>query len=478
MTRSRRSSFTAAVRLLAAASALAASGSAAWAEGPYALVTGRRDPKVIIVDLAKAMDPANNATPKAIVSRVRVSPDVPAIEPSRVDAKFIGVSRVPAQALPNNIIAPPGGKAYVVDHAGISRPADVESGMPHGYPGALTVLDVKKALDPANNNTTNAIDAIYPSGGWGPAGVIVTPDGKYAMVANSESAGNEDGAVEIGVIDLGKKALVRILRQAMGSGGHLAQTAGHSCAEIALNPALVPHISPDPNWGCFPDANGLAYSPRHGGFVFSANEGTHDVSVIDVGKAIAGAPDWETFRIPVERGPWAIAASPDGGLVALTNRDDDETDEAGRFISLIDVEKAIAKAPDAEIRRVLVGTDDPKGESHPFGLAFTPDGSRIVVANDLAANVSVVDVAKAVKGDAQPEIARIAVTPPPNAGTRPRPRGVAVTPDGRFAAVSGGEPNAKAGGTLWLIDLQAMKVVGTVTGVGNEPYLLAIVAGP
>src|SRR5260370_4113101 len=107
MTRSRRSSFAAAVRLLAAVSALAASGSAAWAEGPYALVTGRRDPKVIIVDLAKAMDPANNATPKAIVSRVRVSPDVPAIEPSRVDAKFIGVSRVPAQALPNNLIDPP-----------------------------------------------------------------------------------------------------------------------------------------------------------------------------------------------------------------------------------------------------------------------------------------------------------------------------------------------------------------------------------
>ncbi len=478
MTRSRRSSFTAGVRLLAAASALAASGSAAWAEGPYALVTGRRDPKVIVVDLAKAMDPANNATPKAIVSRVRISPDVPAIEPSRVDAKFIGVSLVPAQALPNNIIVPPGGKAYVVDHAGISRPADVESGMPHGYPGALTVLDLKKALDPANNNTTNAIDAIYPSGGWGPAGVVVTPDGKYALVANSESAGNEDGAVEIGVIDLEKKALVRVLRQALGGGGHLAQTPGHSCAEIALNPALVPHMSPDPNWGCFPDANGIAYSPRHGGFVFSANEGTHDVSVIDVGKAIAGAPDWETFRIPVERGPWAIAPSPDGALVALTDRDDDETDEAGHFISLIDVEKAIAKAPDAEIRRVLVGTDDPKGESHPFGLAFTPDGSRIVVANDLAGTVSVVDVAKAVKGDAQPEIARIPVTTPPNAGTRPRPRGVAVTPDGRFAAVSGGEPNTKAGGMLWLIDLQAMKVVGTVTGVGNEPYLLAIVTGP
>jgi DNA-binding beta-propeller fold protein YncE len=448
----------------------------ARADGPYALVTGRRDPKLIVIDLSKAMDPANNASPKAILSRVRISPDVPAIEPSRLDAKYIGVGSIAAQALPNNVIIQ-AGKAYVVDHAGISRPGEVEGGMPHGYPGGLTVVDVKKALDPANNNSMKAIDAIYRSGGWGPAGVIVTPDNRFAMVANSEGAGNEDGAVEIGLIDLEKKQLVRILQLAMGTGGHANQTAGHSCAEIALNPALVPHISPDPNWGCFPDPNGLAYTPKHGGLVFSANEGTHSVSVIDMKKAIDGAPDWEIFNIPVERGPWAIAASPDGSLIALTNRDDDETDDAGNLISLIDVEKAFAKAKDAEIRRVLVGTDDPKGETHPFGLAFTPDGSRIVVANDLAGNVSVIDVQRAVKGDAKPEIGRVALTVPPNAGNRPRPRGVAITPDSRYAAISGGEPNTKAGGILWVVDLQQARLVGTVTGVGNEPYLLAIAGG-
>ena len=37
-----------------------------------------------------------------------------------------------------------------------------------------------------------------------------------------------------------------------------------------------------------------------------------------------------------------------------------------------------------------------------------------------------------------------------------------------------GEPNIKAGGTLWVVDLQQNAVVGTVTGVGNEPYLMAI----
>ena len=86
----------------------------ARADGPYVFVTGRRDPRVIVIDLAKALDPANNGTPRAILSRVRISPDVPAIEPSRQDAKYIGVNRVPGQALPNNVIIPPGGKAYVV----------------------------------------------------------------------------------------------------------------------------------------------------------------------------------------------------------------------------------------------------------------------------------------------------------------------------------------------------------------------------
>ena len=451
----------------------------ACASGPYALVTGRRDPRVIVVDISKAIDPANNGTQKAVISRVRVSPDVPAIEPSRNDAKYIGVTRIPAQALPNNIVIGSDGKAYVSDHAGVSRPEDVESGMPHGYPGTLAVLDVNKTLDPANNNTTNAIDAIYYSGGFGPAGIIVTPDGKYAMIANSEGAGNEDGANEIGIINLQTKRLERVVSLGRGTGGHVPQTDGHSCDEIYRNPAKVPHISPDPNWGCFSDPNGLAYTPRHGGYVFSANEGTHDVSVINVAKAISGAPHWETFRVPVERGPWAIVASPDGRMVAVTDRDNDENDEPGQFISLIDVDKAIAKSPNAEVRRVLVGTDDPQGQSHPFSLSFTPDGTRIVVANDLAANLSVVDVKKAVSGDEHPEIARIPLKLPSGtaSGLKPRPRAVSVTPDGRYAVVAGGEPNVKAGGTLWVVDLEQLKVAGTATGIGNEPYLLAIVPG-
>lgn len=466
-----------AIQSLVLGTALLSSGLAV-ADGPFALVTGRRDPRVIVIDISKAIDPANAGTQKAIVSRVRITPDVPAIDPARTDAKYIGAGHVPGDALSNNIVIAPGGKAYVVDHAGLSRPIDVESGMPHGYPGAVTVLDLKKALDPANNDTTKAIEAIYASGGGGPAGLVATPDGRYAVVANSEGIGSEDGANQIGVINLETKALERIAYLGMGTGGHVQQTPGHACSDIFSDPALIPHTSPDPNWGCFPDPNGLTYSPRGGGTLFSANEGTHDVSVIDLGKLLSGAPDFETFRVPVERGPWDIKTSPDGTLVALTDRDDDETDEAGRYISLIDVDRAIAKSPDAEIRRVLVGTDDPKAEVHPFGLAFTPDGTRIVVANDFAANLSVVDVKQALAGAKQPEVARIDLPLPKGSGTRARPRTVSVTSDSRYAVVAGGEANNKAGGTVWIVDLLQKAVVGLVTGVGNEPYLLAITDRP
>jgi DNA-binding beta-propeller fold protein YncE len=57
-----------------------------------------------------------------------------------------------------------------------------------------------------------------------------------------------------------------------------------------------------------------------------------------------------------------------------------------------------------------------------------------------------------------------------------RPKGSAVTADGRYAVISGGARTTfEPSGTVWVIDLRKRKVVGTVTGVGNDPYGLAIV---
>lgn len=469
----------------------ACSAEAAWAAGPFVLVAGRRDPRVIVIDLDKALDPANNETPNAVLSRVRVTEDV--------------APGTPASGLPSNVAAPAGSQTiFVVNHAGNATPAATAT-FQHGHLGTVAVLDLKAVLDPANNNTTNAITAIIPTGFWGPVGLAATKDGKHILVANSEGDGKEDGAREISVIDVDTGALEHTALLALGNGGKIAQDAGKSCAALAADPTLRPMAIPNPNFGCFPLSNGLGISPRHGGFAFAANGGTDDVSVIDVGRALAGDAGAEVARIPVERGPWGLAVSPGGGLVAVTNRESAEgqlaptTDSAGEgnLISILDVDAAIAGGGGAEIARVRVGTNDATVNSRPFHLAFTPNGRFLVVTNFRTNNVSIVDVKAAITaglaGGTSAEVARIGLVKP--GGGAARPRGVAVTPDGKYAVVAGGAqfqtaPNLGYGafcenitavincGALWVIDLASKSVVATVTGVGNEPYIVDVTQGP
>jgi hypothetical protein len=63
-------------------------------------------------------------------------------------------------------------------------------------------------------------------------------------------------------------------------------------------------------------------------------------------------------------------------------------------------------------------------------------------------------------------------------GRPARPKGSAITRDGRYAAISAGpseQPFSQEIGHLYVIDLRSRTVVGTVTGVGNDPYALATV---
>ncbi len=439
-------------------------GEFVWADGPFALVSGRRDPSAIVIDLGKALDPANDGTSNAVISRVRVTPDV--------DTDGDGIPDAPAAGLPSNIVIQADGPfAFVVNHAGNATSAQVAA-FQHGHPGTVVILDLRAALDAANDGTMNAIEAVIPSGGFGPVGFSQTDDRRFAFVGNSEGQGDEDGGREVSVIDLQRGEVIEVLRLPLGDGGNVAQAADRSCVELAADPTLISHGFPDENVGCFPDINAIGITGR---FAFAAHGGTDDVSVIDIQLAITGDPHAEIARIPVERGPWGLAVSPDGRLFAVTNRESAETGLEGNTISILDVGKAIAGDPGAEAARVIVGTDDAATKTRPFGLAFTPDGRHIVVANFRSNNISIVDVGKALTGRSDVEVARIPLFSP--GGGAARPRGVAITPDGRFAAVSGGSPDAPEGGSLWMIDLESTAVAATVVGVGNEPYLLAITRG-
>jgi YVTN family beta-propeller protein len=161
------------------------------------------------------------------------------------------------------------------------------------------------------------------------------------------------------------------------------------------------------------------------------------------------------------------------------NRESQRVAFEGNTISIIDVDRAAMSSPTAEVRRVLVGTDDPNVQTRPFIPSFTPDGRRIIVPNFRTNNVSIVDLELALSGNPNPEIARIPLVRPPDADgvVRPaRPKGSAVTSDGRYAVISGGARTTfEPSGTVWIIDLHSRAVVATVTGVGNDPYGLAVV---
>jgi DNA-binding beta-propeller fold protein YncE len=445
----------------------------AWSEasaaGPYALIAGRRDPAVTVVDLAKALDPANNGTATAVISRVRVSPDV--------DTNGDGVADAPASGLPSNIVIPKSGRyAYVVNHGGIAATPAQVAAFQHGWPGSVTVLDLKEALDPANNGTLNAVMSWVPTSGYGAVGLAVMADQKTALAPHSEGPGKEDGGRDLNVIDLTTGTLLQRLPLAMGNGGVVPQSPGKSCAALASNPETAPKVLPNPDFGCFPDSNTIVVSHMKGGYAFIANGGTDDVSVVNVKKLLAGDPKAEESRIATGVGPWGQAITNNGALVAVGNRESAETGTEGNTVSLIDVSKAIDGHPDAMVAKFVVGTDSTTTASRPFGMTFTPDGKRLLVANFRTNNLSIVDVGKALAGSAQVEIARIPLVRPD--GGPARPRGVAVTADGKYATVSGGAANAANGGVLWVVDLKNSAVVGTVLGIGNEPYMVQITNGP
>jgi hypothetical protein len=415
------------------------------------------------IDFNAALRPQNNNTSHAIVSRSKVLPD-------RLDGTPLGD---PA----NIVLSEDKRTAYIVNHHGAINNAEF---LQHGGRGSVSVMDVRAMISRRFDNTDRALEQSYDSGYFGAVGLLVLPE--VLLVSHSENWLTEDGSNRVSLID----------RSTGGRRGQIEMALGHPphpCLDFPVPfvsptpPPVVPFLAPDPGFGCWPNPEFLALGRGSDSrtYLFSGDAGTNDVSVMDLQKALAGETVVEVApRIPVQAGPFGIQASPNGKLIAVTAREHAEIDLEGNTISLIDVDLARTGSPSAEVARVRVGTDDPNGQTRPFTLAWTPDGRDIVVANYRSNNVSIVDVARALAHDPHAEVARIAVvrSPEPDGAVLPgNPKGTAITANGQYAVVSGGPrlpPDAPPSGTVWIISLRSRAVVATVTGVGNDPYGVAI----
>ena len=436
---------------------------AVWAAEKYILATGRRDPRIYAIDFNAALNPRNNNTPNAIVSRSKVLPD-------RLDGTPIGD--------PANIVLSADKKiAYVINHHGAVNNAEF---LQHGGRGSVSVMEVEKMINRRFDDSNRALEQSFDSGYFGAVGLLVLPD--VLLVSHSENWLTEDGGNRISLIDRETGSRRGQIEMALGHPAHACPDFPVPFVSPTANP-VVPLLAPDPGFGCWPNPEFLALGRGSDGktYLFSGNAGTYDVSVMDFQQALAGEPVVEIApRIPVQVGPFGIQASPSRKLIAVTARERADIDFLGNTISIIDVDLARTGAPNAEVARVQVGTDDPNGQTRPFTLTWTPDGREIIVANYQSNNVSVVDLGRALAHDPHAEVARIPVIRPPETdGTvlPGNPKGTAITVDGQYAVVSGGPrlaPTAPPSGTVWIINLRSRAVVATVTGIGNDPYGLTI----
>jgi YVTN family beta-propeller protein len=421
--------------------------SLAGCSGPFAVVAGRRDKELVVVDLQQALKAKNSGTGNAVSARV------------------------PVGSLPSAVLAGPDGRtAYVVNHAGAADQDAINRGekplFQHGHRGSVTIVDISKA---SSAPPSQAVAATVDTGGFGPVGIALSADRKRLFVANSES-------------DLGVSGNT----PATEFGGHTVVILDHEQAMKNPKAAVLGTIdlgtTPDPKTGCLSNPNAIALSPD-GKFLFVAEGGGRSVAVVDVTARSV------VHRVEVGEGPWGMVLLPKGETLVVSNRERcpaGEKDPEGNTISFISVAKAIAKDPKAEVRRLMVGSNDPAKPSRPFGLAASPDGRWVAVANFRTNDISLVDVDKALAGQTGAEAARVPLSRPD--GQAARPRGVAFTPDGKYIVATGG-PIVRAAdktivprsGTMWIIEAglaltgPAKAVVATVSGVGNEPYLVDVV---
>jgi YVTN family beta-propeller protein len=246
-----------------------------------------------------------------------------------------------------------------------------------------------------------------------PRGVLLSPDGRHALVALSGSPIAGPGVDEstlpppdraadgIGVVNIAERKLVRTLPS-----------------------------------GQDPETFDLS---TDGQTVYVSNEETAEMSVLDIKTATIRG------RVKIAEEPEGVTVRPDGGIVYVTCEGDNAV-------------YAVNTSTLAVVARIETG-------ARPRSVVFTRDGTTAFVTAENGGVITVVDAtAHKVSGT-------IPIAPSADAPTPPRPMGGTLSPDGQQLYVSLGRARSVA-----IIDVAERRVIRMIEDVGTRPWGIAISA--
>jgi YVTN family beta-propeller protein len=324
-------------------------------------------------------------------------------------------------------------------------------------------------LSPIDARERNTVVATINTG-VNPDGMAITPDSRFAYVANNNNYGITDGdsvsvlnlknnTVKQVITDASFKGAYRVAINPQGTKAYVANSDGTtvSIIDIATNRVTSTINGFDGPSGIVITADGTrGYVNNYGGpdGVGSGNGTT--VRVVDlVNNVIIGNP------ITVGLAPAALAIAPDNRFVYVINYVDGNPGTGTM---------SVIRTRDNTV------VDTIPGFSGPFALAITPNGKYAYVTNFGSNNFDPIGTTVSVV-----KLSINAIVATVNLSIQPS--GIAITPDGRFAYVTNyntlyaGSNFTKltAGqGTVNIIDTRKNEVIPPTIAVGQSSNSITI----
>lgn len=323
----------------------------------------------------------------------------------------------------------------------------------------------------ANAQTSAALKSVGTiTVGITPAGLAITPDSRFAYVANNNNYGIAGGDT-VSVLNVRNNTFVQTISDAsfnepytvtINATGTKAYVTNSNAETITI--IDIPSNTVSGIIAGFDGPSGMVITPdgtrayvnNYGGpgGVGSGNGTT--VRVVDLAtNSIIGAP------ITVSLAPAALAISPDGKFVYSINYVDGNPGTGTISVIETSTNTVVATIP---------------GFSGPFAIAITPNGGFAYVTNFGSNNFAPFGTTVSVVN-----LRNNTVTATINVGIQPS--GIAITPDGKYAYLTNyntlyagpGFTNLTAGeGTVNIIDIATNTVIPPTLAVGESPSAIAI----